>query len=53
MKKEGRLTEHAPKDMDDRYNKISLKDQHQAIKKLEVFFRNVTQNVTFAENAKK
>ena len=32
------ITGHAPKDMDDRYNKISLEDQHEAIKKLEVFF---------------
>lgn len=47
------ITGHAPKDMDDRYNKISLEDQHEAVKRLEVFFLNVTQNVTFAENSKK
>ena len=47
------ITGHAPKDMDDRYNKISLEDQHEAVKKLEVFFRNVTQNVTLAKNTKK
>lgn len=39
------ITGHAPKDMDDRYNKVDLQDQHEAMKKLEVFFRNVTQNV--------
>jgi len=39
------ITGHAPKDMDDRYNRFDLQDQHEAMKKLEVFFRNVTQNV--------
>jgi len=39
------ITGHAPKDMDDRYNKVDIQDQHEAIKKLEVFFRNVTQSV--------
>jgi hypothetical protein len=47
------ITGYAPKDMDDRYNKTSLEDQHEAVKKLEVFFRNVTQSVTLAENTKK
>jgi hypothetical protein len=27
------ITGHAPKDMDDRYNKISLEDQLEAVKK--------------------
>ena len=39
------ITGHAPKDMDDRYNKISLEDQHEAIRKLELFFTNVDQTV--------
>jgi integrase len=47
------ITGHSPKDMDDRYNKINLEDQHEAIKRMEVFFLSVTQNVTLAGNAKK
>ena len=39
------ITGHAPKDMDDRYNRVDIQDQHEAMKKLEVFFLNVTQNV--------
>ena len=41
------ITGHAPKDMDDRYNKVDIQDQQEAIKKVEVFFRNVTQNVNY------
>ncbi|MBW1781793.1 MAG: site-specific integrase [Deltaproteobacteria bacterium] len=41
------ITGHAPKDMDDRYNRVDIQDQHEAIKKLEVFFRNVTQSVNY------
>ena len=32
-------------DMDFRYDKVTVEDQLEAIKKLEVFFKNVTQNV--------
>ncbi len=42
------ITGHAPKDMDDRYNRVDIQDQHEAIKKLELFFLNVTQNVKSA-----
>jgi len=41
------ITGHAPKDMDDRYNRVDIQDQHEAMKKLEVFFRDVTQNVKY------
>ena len=33
--------------MDFRYDKVTVEDQLEAIKKLEVFFENVTQNVNF------
>lgn len=39
------ITGHAPKDMDDRYNKVDIDDQKKGIKTLEVFFRNVDQTV--------
>jgi len=39
------ITGHAPKDMDDRYNKVDIDDQKKGIKALEVFFRNVDQTV--------
>jgi len=41
------ITGHTPKDMDDRYNRVDIQDQHEAIEKLEVFFQNVTQNVNY------
>ena len=39
--------------MDFRYDKVTVEDQLEAIKKLEVFLENVTQNVNFgvADNA--
>jgi len=39
------ITGHAPKDMDDRYNRVDLQDQHEAIKKLEVFLAKVDPEV--------
>lgn len=39
------ITGHSPKDMDDRYNRVDTQDQHEAMKKLEVFLRNVDQTV--------
>lgn len=39
------ITGHAPKDMDDRYNKVDIDDQKKGIKNLEVFFQNVDQTV--------
>lgn len=40
------ITGHSTREMFDRYNTVDEKDTRNAVKKLEVFFRNVTQNVT-------
>jgi integrase len=39
------ITGHAPKDMDDRYNRVDVQDQHEAIKKLEEY-RILTKSLT-------
>jgi integrase len=39
------ITGHAPKDMDDRYNKVDVDDQQKGIKKLELFLQFVDQTV--------
>lgn len=39
------ITGHSPKDMDDRYNRVDIQDQHEAIKKLEKY-RNLTKSLT-------
>lgn len=39
------ITGHAPKDMDDRYNKVDDQDKHEAIRKLETFRASVDQTV--------
>ena len=44
------ITGHSTREMFDRYNTVDREDTHQAVKSLEVFFQNVTQNVTLGEN---
>ena len=46
------ITGHSTRDMFDRYNRIDQEDTREAVKSLEVFFQNVTQNVTLTENEK-
>jgi integrase len=46
------ITGHSTRDMFDRYNRIDQEDTREAVKILEVFFQNVTQNVTLTENEK-
>ena len=40
------ITGHAPKDMDDRYNRVDDQDKHEAIKKLEAFRQSVSKSVS-------
>ncbi len=44
------ITGHSTRDMFDRYNRIDQEDTRNAVKTLEVFFQNVTQNVNKKEN---
>jgi len=43
------ITGHSTREMFDRYNTVDMEDTRQAVKTLEVFFQNVTQD----ENNKK
>ncbi|EFK07638.1 site-specific recombinase, phage integrase family [delta proteobacterium NaphS2] len=43
------ITGHSTREMFDRYDTVDLDDTRQALQALEVFFRNVTQNVTLNE----
>ena len=43
------ITGYSTREMFDRYNTVDLNDTRQAVKTLEVFFQNVTQNVTLNE----
>jgi len=43
------ITGHSTREMFDRYNTVDMDDTRQAVKSLEVFFQNVTQNVTLNE----
>ena len=45
------VTGHSTWEMFDRYNTVDLEDTRNAVKSLKVFFQNVTQNVTLAENS--
>ena len=44
------ITGHSTREMFDRYNRIDQDDTRNAVKTLEVFFQNVTQNVNKSEN---
>ena len=44
------ITGHSTREMFDRYNTVDQEDTQNAVKTLEVFFRNVTQNVNKKEN---
>ena len=44
------ITGHSTREMFDRYNTVDQEDTRNAVKTLEVFFQNVTQNVNNAEN---
>jgi integrase len=44
------ITGHSTREMFDRYNTVDMEDTRNAVNSLEVFFRNVTQNVNNAEN---
>lgn len=44
------ITGHSTTEMFDRYNTVDEKDKRDAVKSLEVFFENVTQNVNYASN---
>lgn len=41
------ITGHSTREMFDQYNVIDEEDRVDAVNRLEVFFQNVTQNVTF------
>jgi len=43
------ITGHSTREMFDRYNTVDREDTRNAVNQLEVFFRNVTQNVKFAK----
>jgi len=43
------ITGHSTREMFDRYDTVDIDDTRQAVKSLEVFFQNVTQNVTLDE----
>lgn len=43
------ITGHSTREMFDRYNTVDMDDTREAVNKLEVFFRNVTQNVTLPQ----
>jgi len=45
------ITGHSTREMFDRYNVIDEQDRVEAVNRLEVFFRNVTQNVTLDAEA--
>ena len=44
------ITGHSTREMFDRYNVVDRDDTLNAVNRLEVFFRNVTQNVTLTKN---
>jgi len=44
------ITGHSTREMFDRYNTVDDQDTREAVKSLEVFFQNVTQNVNHASN---
>jgi integrase len=43
------ITGHSTREMFDRYNTVDADDTREAVNKLEVFFQNVTQNVTLPQ----
>ena len=47
------ITGHSTREMFDRYNGIDEQDRVEAVNRLEVFFQNVTQNVTLEAKAGK
>jgi integrase len=47
------ITGHSTREMFDRYNTVDVDDTREAVNQLEVFFRNVTQNVNKSESLPK